>query len=319
MAINLVSLVSQSLTPQLVSGMAHALGINEAVAQKLVAAAVPTILAALATAAAAPGGAQKVSDAISSSDPDVLTKLAAPRPPVGNTLVPERRQQVSWAASSAGAAYPASPGPSANIPALPEPATQSLLGAVTHAVIGTIGLQDPSNWSDPSAILSMLNSQKSAISAALPPETSPNSWALPDRSPALAAWLRCCARLKPLLPRSRALRLQRVRLPAQPPPSSAARSAQAAASRIPGLPAPSFSGFPMWAIILIVIVVLLAIWWYMSQNRGGRAGEDRPFVGPGRVALRRHAPAERVPELDCAHPVRVIDRAVACGVGGARR
>ena len=76
MAINLVSLVSQFLTPQIVSSLARALGVNEAVAQKVVAAAVPAILASLGTAAAAPGGAQKISDAISNSDPDILTKLA---------------------------------------------------------------------------------------------------------------------------------------------------------------------------------------------------------------------------------------------------
>ena len=77
MAINLVSLVSQFLTPQLVGALARALGINEAVgAENFVAAAVPAILASLGTAAAAPGGAQKVSDAISSSDPDILTKLS---------------------------------------------------------------------------------------------------------------------------------------------------------------------------------------------------------------------------------------------------
>ena len=76
MAINLVSLVQQFLTPQMVSSLARAVGVNEAVAQKLVAAALPAILAALATAAAAPGDAQKVSDAISNSDPDLLTKLS---------------------------------------------------------------------------------------------------------------------------------------------------------------------------------------------------------------------------------------------------
>ena len=77
MAINLVSLVQQYLTPQLVGSLARAVGVNEAVAQKLVAAALPAILAALGTAAAAPGGAQKVSDAISNSDPDLLTKLSS--------------------------------------------------------------------------------------------------------------------------------------------------------------------------------------------------------------------------------------------------
>src|SRR5277367_6152036 len=76
MAINLVSLVQQFLTPQMVSSLARAVGVNEAVAQKLVAAALPAVLAALGTAAAAPGGAQKVSDAISNSDPDVLTKVS---------------------------------------------------------------------------------------------------------------------------------------------------------------------------------------------------------------------------------------------------
>jgi hypothetical protein len=76
MALNLVSLVSQFLTPQMVSTLARALGVNEAVAQKVVAAAVPAILASLGTAAAAPGGAQKISDAISNSDPDILTKLS---------------------------------------------------------------------------------------------------------------------------------------------------------------------------------------------------------------------------------------------------
>ncbi len=75
MAINLVSLVSQFLTPQLVGALARAVGINEAVAQRLVAAAIPTILAAFATTAAAPGGAQRVVDAVSNSDPDLLTKL----------------------------------------------------------------------------------------------------------------------------------------------------------------------------------------------------------------------------------------------------
>ena len=103
MAINLVSLVSQFLTPQLVGSLARALGVNEAVAQKLVAAAVPAILAALGTAAAAPGGAQKVSDAISNSDPDILTKLSRRRraaTPGSSTKAPLFSAACSAAAAS---------------------------------------------------------------------------------------------------------------------------------------------------------------------------------------------------------------------------
>ncbi|HVP99099.1 MAG TPA: DUF937 domain-containing protein, partial [Roseiarcus sp.] len=76
MALDLVGLVTQILTPQLVGGLARAVGVNEAVAQKLVSAAIPVVLGAFATTAAAPGGAQKLVDAVSNSDPDLLTKLA---------------------------------------------------------------------------------------------------------------------------------------------------------------------------------------------------------------------------------------------------
>ena len=170
MAINLVSLVSQFLTPQLVGGLARALGINEAVAQKLVAAAVPAVLASLATAAAAPGGAQKVSDAVSMSDPDILTKLSGAITGGNTRFLNEGGTLLSGLLGGGGLSTLT--GALSQFSGAPQPATQALLGTVTHATVGTIGQQDPSNWSDPSAILSMLNSQKSAISAALPPELS---------------------------------------------------------------------------------------------------------------------------------------------------
>ena len=170
MAINLVSLVSQFLTPQLVGSLARALGIDEAVAQKLVAAAVPAILASLGTAAAAPGGAQKVSDAVSMSDPDILTKLSGAISGGNTRFLNEGGTLLSGLLG--GGALSSLTGALSQFSGAPQPAAQALLGTVTHATVGTIGQQDPSNWSDPSAILSMLNSQKSAISAALPPELS---------------------------------------------------------------------------------------------------------------------------------------------------
>ncbi len=170
MAINLVSLVSQFLTPQTVGGLARALGINEAVAQKLAAAAIPAILASLATAAAAPGGAQKVSDAVSNSDPDILTKLTGAITGGNTRFLNEGATLLSGLLG--GGALSSLTGALSQFSGAPQPAAQALLGTITHATVGTIGQQDPSNWSDPSAILSMLNSQKSAISAAMPPELS---------------------------------------------------------------------------------------------------------------------------------------------------
>ena len=213
MAINLVSLVQQFLTPQMVGSLARAVGVNEAVAQKLVAAALPAILAALATAAAAPGGAQKVSDAISNSDPDLLGALS----------------------QHAGA---------------PQAAAQPLIGAVTNAVVGTIGQQDPSNWSDPSAILSMFNSQKSAIAAALPGDVSKALGAS-----GLLAGLGGAATAAAQTATST---VSSAAGAANSTASSAARSAQAASRS---------SAFPMWAIILIVVVVLVAIYWFVTQSQ----------------------------------------------------
>jgi hypothetical protein len=256
MAINLVSLVSQFLTPQLVGGLARALGINEAVAQKLVAAAVPTILASLATAAAAPGGAQKVSDAVSNSDPDILSKLSGAITGGNTRFLNEGGGLLNSLLGGGGLS--SLTGALSQYAGAPQPAAQTLLGTVTQAAVGTIGQQDPSNWSDPSAILSMLNSQKSAISAALPAEVSKMLGA--------SGLLAGLGGVAAAASQSAASTVSNAATAASSAAGSAARSAQAAASRVPAPPAPSSSGFPMWAIILIVIVVLLAIWWFMTQR-----------------------------------------------------
>ena len=161
MAINLVSLVSQFLTPQLVGGLARALGINEAVAQKLAAAAIPAILASLATAAAAPGGAQKVSDAVSGSDPDILTKLTGAITGGNTRFLNEGGTLLSGLLGGGGLS--SLTGALSQFSGAPQPAAQALLGTITHATVGTIGQQDPSNWSDPSAILSMLNRDRKSV------------------------------------------------------------------------------------------------------------------------------------------------------------
>jgi len=63
MATNLVSLVMQFLTPDVIGRIAAALGLDRNAAQTGVNTAVPSLLAGLASAAAQPGGAQKLVDA----------------------------------------------------------------------------------------------------------------------------------------------------------------------------------------------------------------------------------------------------------------
>jgi hypothetical protein len=249
MAINLVSLVQQFLTPQMVGSLARAVGVNEAVAQKLVAAALPAILAALGTAAAAPGGAQKVSDAISNSDPDLLTKLSGAVAGGNTQLLGEGANLLSGLLGGGGLATLAAA--LSQHAGAPQAAAQPLIGAVTNAVVGTIGQQDPSNWSDPSAILSMFNSQKSAIAAALPGDVS--------RALGASGLLAGLGGAAAAATQTATSTVSSAAGAASSTASSAARSAQAAASRS--------SGFPMWAIILIVVVVLVAIYWFVTQSQ----------------------------------------------------
>jgi Bacterial protein of unknown function (DUF937) len=292
MAINLVSLVSQFLTPQLIGSLARALGINEAVAQKLAAAAIPAILASLATTAAAPGGAQKVSDAVSMSDPDILTKLTGAISGGNTQFLNEGGTLLSGLLGGGGLS--SLTGALSQFSGAPQPATQALLGTITHATVGTIGQQDPSNWSDPSAILSMLNSQKSAISAALPPELSKALGA----SGLLAGLGAAAAGAAQTATSTVSSAATAASSTASSAASSAARTAQTAASRIPTPPAPTSSGFPMWAIVLIVIVVLLAIWWFMTQNQKPAEPAKTGLLSvPVEYALRA-LPAPAVPQLD---------------------
>ena len=263
MAINLVGLVSQYLTPQIVGSLARALGINEAVAQKLVAAAVPAILASLGTAAAAPGGAQKVSDAISNSDPDVLTKIGQAASGGNARFLNDGANMLSGLLGGGGLSSLV--GALSQYSGATHPATQSLLGAVTHAAVGTIGQQDPSNWSDPSAILSLLNSQKGAIAAALPGDLS-RALGASGLLASLGSAVTAATQTASSAASGVASTATSAASSAARSAESAARSAQSAATSAQSAATGSTGGFPTWAIVLIVIVVLLAIWWFMTER-----------------------------------------------------
>ncbi len=75
---NIVSAVSQYLTPDLVAKMASASGISDrTTAQKAVGAAVPAILSSLAALASKPGGERQLADAIAKQSPSTLESLAS--------------------------------------------------------------------------------------------------------------------------------------------------------------------------------------------------------------------------------------------------
>jgi hypothetical protein len=63
MATNLVSLITQFLTPDMIGRIASALGLDRNNTQTAIGAVVPALLAGFSNTAAQPGGAQKLVDA----------------------------------------------------------------------------------------------------------------------------------------------------------------------------------------------------------------------------------------------------------------
>src|SRR5271166_1906611 len=266
MAVNLVDAVSEILAPRVVAALARAVGLNEAVAQRLATATIPTILAALTTMAAAPGGARRVSEAVSNADPDILSKVAAGDADVmtqGTGLL--SRLLGGSGLSSLVAALSQYSG-------APQPAAQSVAGAVAEAAIGAIAQQDPSNWSDGPAIAPFLNGQKADIAAALPPEI--------ERALAptgIVAGLGAIGAARPPKPPSAAVvgaasvaaAQARVARPPKPPSAAVVGAASVAAAQARAAPPRRPSGFPTWAVVVLVVVVIIAlaaIWWFLAES-----------------------------------------------------
>ena len=64
MAANLVSVVMQFLTPDMIAKIASVLGIDRSVAQKAIGGAIPALLAGLADATSTPNGARQLSSTL---------------------------------------------------------------------------------------------------------------------------------------------------------------------------------------------------------------------------------------------------------------
>ena len=240
MAVNIVSLVQQFVTPQLIGRMASSLGVNPAIAQTLAAAALPAILAALGGVAATPAGAQNISNTISNQDPDLLGNLMKS---IGGAA------QGDAAAGGAGVlgslignpALGGLAGALAKFSGANPDAAKHVLGLVTPAVMGTLGQQDPDSWSDGNGIAKFFADQKSAIAAAMPAN--------------LAGALSSTGLLKGFEGAAMAGAAT-----AAASATGTMRPAQGAASSAASAAVPS--GLPGWVVPAVIVVALALLGWY---------------------------------------------------------
>jgi Bacterial protein of unknown function (DUF937) len=233
MAVDLIGLASQYVTPQLIGQIAGAAGLDSTTAEELVGGAIPSVVASLASAAATAGGAQKIADAVSNADPDLLTKLSSAAGTIQNQMMTDGAAKLGaliGANGLSGLAAALSTHSGAD-----QSTARLAIGAVAQALIGGLGQQDPSLWSDGGAIGALFASQKNAIAAALPTD--------------LAKSLGASGLLQGLGAGAAAT--------ASSAPAAASQARAASAS----------SGFPVWAIVVIVLIVLAALYWVFVINK----------------------------------------------------
>ena len=166
MAVNLVSLVMQFLTPEIIGRVATALGLDRTLVQSAIGAAVPGLLAGFSGVATQPGGPQKLVEA-AKQETGTLGKFADMLGGGSQSTFIERGSQLltSLLGARDQSALVSAIGQFAG---LGQGKSGSLLGMLAPIVMGTVAQQQGARGLDASGITNLFASQKDNIAAALP-------------------------------------------------------------------------------------------------------------------------------------------------------
>ena len=160
---NIVSAVSQFLTPDMVARMASASGIpDRATAQTGVAAAVPAILSSLANLASKPDGERRLADAIAKQSPRTLENLASATDGPAQLADAGKSLLSSLLGTSSFTSLASAIGRFAG---LGDGQVRSLLGTLIPIILGVLGREAGAGANGLSQLLS---SQRDDIAAAMP-------------------------------------------------------------------------------------------------------------------------------------------------------
>jgi hypothetical protein len=167
MATNLVSVVMQFLTPDMIAKIASVLGLDRSVAQKAIAGAVPALLAGLADITSAPNGARQLSNTLAQQQAGALESFKSIIGGSGqNTLAETGSSMLSGLFG--GGTLDTMAQSIGKFAGLDGASSKSLLGMLAPVVLGTLGQQQRSAGLDASGLASLLGAQKDQIAAAIP-------------------------------------------------------------------------------------------------------------------------------------------------------
>ena len=160
---NIVSAVSEFLTPELVSRMASVAGISDAaLAQRAVGTAAPAILSGMANLVAKPRGAQSLADAIAKQSPNMLDTLASTIGGSGRLADVGQQMLTSLFGARSFSSLASTVG---KFVGLGDGPVNALLGMLTPAILGVLGREAGAGVT---GLMQLFSSQKDQIAAAMP-------------------------------------------------------------------------------------------------------------------------------------------------------
>ncbi|MFM9941985.1 MAG: DUF937 domain-containing protein [Hyphomicrobiaceae bacterium] len=255
---NIVSMAAQYLTPMIIDKIASSLGITSPLAQKAIAAILPTILGSLMGSSQKPDGLKNLTDILGKQDTSMLGKLGdlIGGPTQGNMINAGTNVLGSLLGNSALGSLTGALGKFAGIGEAP---TKGLLGLVGPVALGALAKQQKDSGLDGAGLAKMLLGQKDNISAAMPA--------------GFADLLKGTGLLDSLAPAAAPRPVQQA-APAQPAAARPAQPTPAAASPAPAAPSytaepPRASGGGSWLPWAAALGALLfGGWYFLSGARG---------------------------------------------------
>ena len=167
MAANLVSVVMQFLTPDMIAKIASGLGLDRSVAQKAIGGAVPALLASLVDVASTPNGARQLSSTLAQQQPGSLESLKSLIGGSGQNKLAETGSSM-LSGLFGGGTLDTMAQTIGKFAGVDGGVVKSLLGMLGPVVFAALGQQQRSAGLDANGLASLLGSQKAQIASAIP-------------------------------------------------------------------------------------------------------------------------------------------------------
>jgi len=165
MANSIMATVSRYLTPEVVGKMASASGLDRAVTQTALSAAVPSILGALTGLVSQPNGVRQLANAVAEQPVNILGSLAST--PTGSALTGEEGAGL-LSSLLGGGAFGTLTSTVSKFLGVAEGPMRTLMGLLAPMIMGVLGREQRAAGLDAGGLANMLTGQKAEIAAAMP-------------------------------------------------------------------------------------------------------------------------------------------------------